>query len=676
MWEDAAGTPLPPSSTPSGSGTATKTTKISSMDQEQKQEVEDYMVDRLETLIKDPKFVENLDKMVSKMDEGDDDLPQAAGDVSTDEPITGTPQSNPEGYSEWVIQMRGQSAGWLSGYLGAILADEWRSGPETLDTYARNLGINASELRGVLRTNKAYEQRWLNAADRHKNSGYAEHLLQPVLDASKAYTEHMIEILRVVRGGVLSTEPEPEDDVDNYITPSDEAILSSLQLMKQLDKDIEKYSAELKEAHAEMMRIAVEFGINVALTLFGPALIKWGFKGLGILWKGVRGTTAAAKAERTRKSAAKLNKLANEIFKSKGKAKQTKIYKAEEVLNGWSSKTAEIPRSSGARWMGESHRPVGMVLTESRKSILKNLKKPVVLPKEQKKFKVKPKLRTSNYMGSVPKISKPVETPKEYKKIGGRNLWGKEEYNYNTTQSQERMNQVYELVGSGNMAFDHMLTDSKKMNDEQMEKFWGKNQDLYSYFYGGKKYKLIRKEQMDGDYLVFLIDDHGEKSNILQSELNEKVAEEQERKELEEYNKMNPKRKEPISFDKDYMFKKAYQRLKPQVDYKDKPAKKGYPDEPPPEMINGRHPDFGKRPGTSMYNKLDPHSAAAMPQQDDEIIDAKVKDAKENPKKDSAIFRRRLDDKIDKQRKKANPAAAASVEEEKSDWRKELESII
>ena len=90
-------------------------------------------------------------------------------------------------------------------------------------------------------------------------------------------------------------------------------------------------------------------------------------------------------------------------------------------------------------------------------------------------------------------------------------------------------------------------------------------------------------------------------------------------------------------------------------------------------MINGRHPDFGKRPGTSMYNKLDPHSAAAMPQQDDEIIDAKVKDAKENPKRDSAIFRRRLDDKIDKQRKKANPAAAASVEEEKSDWRKELE---
>ena len=317
--------------------------------------------------------------------------------------------------------------------------------------------------------------------------------------------------------------------------------------------------------------------------------------------------------------------------------------------------------------LGMGYEPEGKVLSESRKSILKNIKKPVVLPKEPKKFKVKPKLRTSNkWMGSTPKISKPVDTPKEYKKIGGRNLWGKAEYNYNVTQSQERMNQVYELVGDGNMAFDYMLTDSKKLNDEQMEKFWGKNPDFYSYFYGGKKYKLVRKEQMDGDYLVFLVDDHGEKSNILQSELNEKLAEEQEMKELEEYNKMNPK--EPVSVEKDYMFKKVQKRLKPQIDYKDKPAKMGYPNDPPPEMVNNRHPDFGKRPGTTAFNKLDPQSAAAMPQQDDETIDAKVKDAKENPKKDSAMFRRKLDDKMKKERERLN-----KEEWETSDWRKELE---
>ena len=316
--------------------------------------------------------------------------------------------------------------------------------------------------------------------------------------------------------------------------------------------------------------------------------------------------------------------------------------------------------------LGMGYEPEGKVLSESRKSVLKNIKKPVVIPEEQKKFKVKPKLRTPNKLiGSTPKISKPVETPKQYKQVGGRNLWGKAEYDYNTTQSQERMNQVYELVGDGHMAFDHMLTDSKKMNDEQLEKFWGKNPDFYSYFYGGKKYKLVRKEQMDGDFLVFLVDDHGEKSNILQSELNEKLAEEQEMKELKEYNKMNSK-KEPISFEKDYMFKRAYQKLKPQVDYKGKPAKKGYPDEKPPEMVNNRHPDFGKAPG--YYNKLDPHSAAAMPQQDNPEIDAKAKDAKENPKKDSAMFRRKLDDKMKKERERLN-----KEEWETSDWRKELE---
>ena len=346
----------------------------------------------------------------------------------------------------------------------------------------------------------------------------------------------------------------------------------------------------------------------------------------------------------------------------KYRSKPGKKSKGGKVWAGGSSKFNE---RTGKYESYDSH---GIVLSESQRSVLRNLKKPVVIPEEQKKFKVKPKLRTPNkWMGSTPKISKPAETPKQYKQVGGRNQWGRHEYNYNVTQSQERMNQVYELVGDGSMAFDYMLTDSKKLNDEQMEKFWGKNPDFYSYFYGGKKYKLVRKEQMDGDFLVFLVDDHGEKSNILQSELNEKLAEEQEMKELEEYNKMNSK-KEPISFEKDYMFKRAYQKLKPQVDYKGKPAKKGYPDEKPPEMVNNRHPDFGKAPG--YYNKLDPHSAAAMPQQDNPEIDAKAKDAKENPKKDSAMFRRKLDDKMKKERERLN-----KEEWETSDWRKELEII-
>ena len=287
-------------------------------------------------------------------------------------------------------------------------------------------------------------------------------------------------------------------------------------------------------------------------------------------------------------------------------------------------------------------------LSESRKtSILKNLKNPVVIPEtKQKSYKVKPKIRGLN--SAI--ISKPVETPKEYQPKGGRNLWGQFEYDRNVRQSQERKNEVLELVGEGEHAFNYMLTDSRAMNAQQLEKFWGLHPELYSYFYNGKKFKATRKEALDGDFLVFLVDENGEKSNILQSELNEKLAEEDDRKALEEYNKLNPKSKEPISFEKDYMFKKAYQKLKKEVDYKDKPAKMGYPNDPPPKMVNDRHPDFGKRPGTTMFNKLDPSTAAATPKQDDPTIDAKVEKAKNNPDKDGSNWRKELEVKIKKHR--------------------------
>ena len=293
-------------------------------------------------------------------------------------------------------------------------------------------------------------------------------------------------------------------------------------------------------------------------------------------------------------------------------------------------------------------KPKGKVLSESRKtSILKNLKNPVVIPEtKQKSYKVKPKIRGLN--SAI--ISKPVETPKEYQPKGGRNLWGQFEYDRNVRQSQERKNEVLELVGEGEHAFNYMLNDSKVMNAQQLEKFWGLHPELYSYFYNGKKFKATRKEALDGDFLVFLVDENGVKSNILHSELNEKLAEEHDKKMLDEYNKLNPKSKEPISFEKDYMFKKAYQKLKKEVDYKDKPAKMGYPNDPPPEMVNDRHPDFGKRPGTTMFNKLDHSTAAATPKQDDPTIDAKVEKAKNNPDKDGSNWRKELEVKIKKHR--------------------------
>jgi len=83
---------------------------------------------------------------------------------------------------------------------------------------------------------------------------------------------------------------------------------------------------------------------------------------------------------------------------------------------------------------------------------------------------------------------------------------------------------------------------------------------------------------------------------------------------------------ETLQADSDPLFKKVKNKLKPVIDYPDKPSKLGYPDEPPPEMVNGFHPQYGER--DNYYNALDPHSANAMPSTGNPEIDAKVRRAK------------------------------------------------
>ena len=319
--------------------------------------------------------------------------------------------------------------------------------------------------------------------------------------------------------------------------------------------------------------------------------------------------------------------LQNGLKVKSGGAWERELRRLKQMYPGF------VPQASaGSNTQVAHYKQQGLLLSESRRSILKNLKKPVVIPEtKQKKYKVKPKIR-GLHPQSKPSISKPV-APKEYKKIGGRNLWGQYEHEQNSRASQERMNSVYELLGDGWMAQEHMITRSKRLNAEEMEKFWGLHPELYSYFYNGKKYTATRKEEIKGDYLVFLVDENGEKSSILQSELNEKLAEEKEKKELEEYNNLNPKakRNNRVSYEKDPLFKKVAKRLKKEIDYPEKPAKMGYPNDPPPEMVNDRHPDFGKAPGTSLYNKMSPKTAKAMPFQDDPVIDDKIKKARAQP---------------------------------------------
>ena len=62
-----------------------------------------------------------------------------------------------------------------------------------------------------------------------------------------------------------------------------------------------------------------------------------------------------------------------------------------------------------------------------------------------------------------------------------------------------------------------------------------------------------------------------------------------------------------------------------------------FPAEPPPEMVNGYHPKFGKR--AARYKKLDPASANAMPLTGD-------------PETDEIVRKQKTIDKIKSMKKK------------------------
>ena len=200
-------------------------------------------------------------------------------------------------------------------------------------------------------------------------------------------------------------------------------------------------------------------------------------------------------------------------------------------------------------------------------------------------------------------------------------MWGRYEYNQNVRASQEKKNEVMNLLGEGEAAMQYRLKNGTTRTEQEMKEFWGKHPELYDFYFNNMNHRMLRKEQVEGgDFVVFLVAENGKKVSMSQSKLNEKLAEAEDQKLLDEYNKLNPK-SEPISYEKDPLFKKVSSKLKPVINYPKKPSSKGYPDKAPPKLVNGFHPDLGKR---YKYDKLDPQSAEAMPPQGNPEIDANI----------------------------------------------------
>jgi hypothetical protein len=258
-----------------------------------------------------------------------------------------------------------------------------------------------------------------------------------------------------------------------------------------------------------------------------------------------------------------------------------------------------------------SYDPKGQVLSESRQRIFRDLKKPVLIP-EAKKEKIKHRPRV---IGAPPKtinsdLMKRAEVPTSFKPMEEK-LWGKYEKNQNARLTQERKNEVLDHLGGSDHAWEWLTETSKKKNEDIM----------YGHF-GGKDKKVVRKEDVKGDVLLFISDETGKKERILQSELSIELADEFNKELFEKYFQ----EQETLQADKDPLFKKVSNRLKSIIDYPDKPSKAGYPDMPPPEVVNGWHPEYGQDKG--YYNKLDPHSARSMPTTGNVEIDTKVSKAK------------------------------------------------
>jgi hypothetical protein len=243
-----------------------------------------------------------------------------------------------------------------------------------------------------------------------------------------------------------------------------------------------------------------------------------------------------------------------------------------------------------------SHDLEGNLLNENRNKILREVKHHYILPEEKKeKIKYRPKV-----IGAPPRsvgsdMMKQAECPTSFKPIEEK-VWGKNERYRNARASQERKNQVLDFVGTSDHAWEWITETIRKK---------GKT-NTYENF--------NLKELDDGEILYSLTDTKGKKEYLLQSEINDTIFKSYFGKYFEEQQTLNAPN--------DPLIKRIRSKLATQIDYPDKPSPMGFPNNMPPEMVNGFHPDYGKR--SDYYSSLDPKSADAMPATGDPETDEKV----------------------------------------------------
>ena len=152
-------------------------------------------------------------------------------------------------------------------------------------------------------------------------------------------------------------------------------------------------------------------------------------------------------------------------------------------------------RGMGDRWEGplsNSHQPSGKLLTESQKRVIRNIKKPVQVKEIPTKVKVSPKLRNKNKTVGGDMMKTP-DVPNQFKPPAP-NIWASKDRKANIRASQERKNQVLELVGAAEHHWTY-LTEQKRREhqgkvNEMMSAEFDKQMELLYEKYKAKESKL------------------------------------------------------------------------------------------------------------------------------------------------------------------------------------------
>ena len=274
------------------------------------------------------------------------------------------------------------------------------------------------------------------------------------------------------------------------------------------------------------------------------------------------------------------------------------------------------------------------LLAEYKLDILKDIKKPVEVCEVpfQKLRKYKPNFVGKFTPQNVPSATASHDSDKLIDKANARGqTWRSENRYWQGYETTERMNLIQDRLGHGNQAWEKIIDEARNKNG------W-KNREIQEHLNIIAHTKAMK--DMNPDYEdPFTYLQLQEMGNAEPSK--DPIGDEKRENELGTYLK-------------DPLVKRVAKKVKSTLDYKDKPAKKGYPDKEPPKMEKGMHPQFGKGK-EGYYSKLDPQSANAMPVQGDDVIDKKVEKAKAEPELDTIPFRdslfKKLTDLRDKQKK-------------------------